>query len=315
MSKKYEDEGNLKVFNNKRFSELVDSKAKEKECAKTWIFKEIAKYLKWSIDDNGNKIYRWYKGKNAPVDLTIVKDVSDYFGVDYNQLLLVNEKGKEIMENNNKTLIKVPLKKVQQDELIKVKDAILDYVYDNFTSAFWEDYVFSEYGFDHNEKLSLRLMERKNKTFDADMYFSKEELKQITEERLLEEETLKNSNSKKRPDVSLLDEYRTICENGKLYELMRKIERSLSVLPFKLVNSIMQIVVNALPDGRTYLYELCDFNGIVSKHYSSFDAVIDPDFVYDPDDEDEDEIRRDSTYNIVMNVHKQLNELINKYCE
>ena len=314
MSKKYEIEGKQYQFNYKKFAELVDNKAKEQGWSKIWIFKEIAQYLHWNIDDNVNKIYRWSRGLNAPVDLTIIRDISNYFKVEFSQLLTVNEKGKIKMNSENKTGVRTPLKKFQQEELLKVKDAILDYVYDNYTSAFWEDYAFSDYGFDkEGESLSFRLMEKKDTSFNVDNYFSAEELRQIDEERLLEAEILKNSNNKKRPDVPLLDEYRVIYENGKMYELMRKIERSLSVLPFNIVGTIIQMVVNTLPDGRQYLSELSAFDGIVSKHYSSFDDVIDPNFVYDFDDEDG--VKRDSTYNIVMNVHKQLNELINKYCD
>lgn len=319
MSKKYEIDGKQYQFNYKKFGELVDNRAKEQECRKIWIYKEIAQYLHWNIDDNVNKIYRWSRGLNAPVDITIVKDVSDFFGVDFSQLLMIKEKGNIKMNNENKEGIVAPLKKYQQEELLKVKEAILDYVYDNYTSAFWEDYILSEYGFGiEGESLSFRLMERKNVSFNADIYFSAEELQQIDEERLLEGEILKNSKNKKRPDVPLLDEYRVLCDNGKMYELMRKIERSLSVLPFNIVGSIIQMIVNILPNGRDYLNELSAFDGMVGKHYNSFDDVLEPHYVYDfnvENDLNDDEVRRDSTYNTVMNIHKQLNELISEYCD
>ena len=320
MSKQYDYKGKRVTFNSGYFKELVDAKAKEEQCNKTWIYKEIATHLNWSVDDNTNKIFRWYKGLNAPVDLTIIQDVADYFGVDFNLLLVNQIIGKEkTMENINKKVVATPLKKVQQYELLRIKDAILDYVYDNYTSAFWEDYMSSEYGLEHDESLSLRLMERKT-SFNADIYFSDGELQQIKEERALENEILMHLNSKERPDVPLLDEYRELSIEGKLYELIRKIERSLAVLPFEIVNHIMQIIVNSMPNGRDYLNELCMFNGVVSKHYSSFNDVLEPDFTLEvPDIEtsnpEDDNIKRNSTYNIVMNVYKQLNELINKYCD
>lgn len=316
MSKKYEYEGKLVSFNYGYFKELVDLKAKEENCRPIWIYKEIATHLNWSIDESTNKIFRWYKGQNSPVDLSIIKDIADFFGVDYN-LLLVGDVLRKVkrMENNNIILKKEPLKKVQQDELIRVKDAILDYVYDNFTSLFWNDYMCRELSYlDEEHNLSFRLLDGKHNYYSANDYFTTYELDKIKNERELEKQTLKNK--KKTVDVSLLDEYRTVVEYAPLYELFRKIERALSVLPFDLVNSIMRIVVNILPDERQYLNELSAI-GALSYGYNSFDDVLQPNFTFDGDfDNPEDEnLRKDSTYNIVMYVHKELNELINKYCD
>ena len=318
MSKKYDYEGKRVAFNYEYFKELVDAKAKEEQCGNTWIYKEIATHLNWSVDDSTSKIFRWYKGLNAPVDLTIVKDVANYFGVDFNLLLVDQIIGKKkTMENSNKQLVVAPLKKIQQYELLRVKDEILDFIYDNYTSAFWDDYICSERTYlDEKNNLSFRLLNRKRDTYNVHDYFTADELERIKDERKMEEKALKSKNKKNTPDVSLLDEYRNVIEYAPMYELFRKIERSLSILPFELVNRIIQIVVNIIPDQGQYLSELCAA-GVLNYDYISFDDVLQPDFIFDgdmdnPNDED---TKKNSMYNIVMNIHKEFNELINKYCD
>ena len=318
MSKNYEIEGKLYRFNTKKFAELVNNKAKEQNCKNTWIFKEINRYLHPGIDNDGNKVYRWYKGINDPVDFTYVKDISNFFGVDHNQFLITAEKGEVKMNNENKVNDVISLKKYQQEELLKIKDAILDYMYSNYTSAFWDDYIGESFD---GRSLVDRLID-KRKRFNVDEYFSNEELIEIDEERKIEDEALTKGYESNVPNVNLLDEYRCLKENALMYELLRRIERSLSVLPFEIVNEIKELFSIFTAEDQ-YFFEIGAAGRPLHYEYKSFKDTLEidsasdiyPSYLMDGDIKiDNEELRRYSVYNTIMFIHKKLNELLYKYC-
>ena len=76
-------------FNSRAFRSFIDHYAKEKGVSKGQIAKELEKQLKVSIDAVNN----WKYGKNGPSDLERIKEISQYFHVDWQLLVKITSGG------------------------------------------------------------------------------------------------------------------------------------------------------------------------------------------------------------------------------
>ena len=114
------------------FNQYVDKKSTTDRIRKTEIENKIAE----KVSVSSSAIHNWRFGSNGPSGLDLIKDVAEYFNIDFMMLLKKKEEIKEMEK----------LSVLQIESLKRIFDAIIDFLddfekKDGFTGVLWYDFV------------------------------------------------------------------------------------------------------------------------------------------------------------------------------
>ena len=118
-------------FDSFCFNQYVDHKAKNEKIRKG----DIENILAQKISVSSSAIHNWRFGCNGPSGIELIKDVAEYFNIDYMKLLKTKEEIKEMEK----------LSVLQIESLKRIFDAIIDFLddfdkTDGFTGTLWSEF-------------------------------------------------------------------------------------------------------------------------------------------------------------------------------
>lgn len=88
----YEENSIEYVFNDKAFKKaVIEKKSNSRKTGENLTQDRILEEIADKTSKTPDAVKRWLNGYNGPGDISLVKDIADYFGIDYHDLLSVKQ--------------------------------------------------------------------------------------------------------------------------------------------------------------------------------------------------------------------------------
>ncbi len=137
----YEENGNEFIFSSYALKTQIlktssDYRKNDQKKTQTQIIEELSDKVHASTD----AVYQWVRGSNGPGDITIVKDIAEYFGIDFRALIVP----RSVLQNISKSESEI-VGTDEKDLIMQFHAVLADFIYDYIGNDFRNVYLERRY--------------------------------------------------------------------------------------------------------------------------------------------------------------------------